>query len=253
MRHTDSSLSRLEFHALVILLHRPFVRGGHLELELEDARDALGTCVQAAVCIDQLLRHYRSKWCITSPPYFVTYATYVSATIHVRNVARRVDDLHSRRCLQNCLEILEAHQHVSRVPRRALGILLRLCRRLKVNVGDTRVDVDDTRVDVGDTRVDVGIVRGGAMSISSMLNPEMADTETVQTDTGWGDAALASPDSGQAHISEDAEGQARGSGGPSEITDLDSFYASVNDLLEGWRPGVSFDLDPLLGYDQHAC
>jgi hypothetical protein len=124
------------FHALLILLHRPFVSEGHLKSVAESvARDAFSICETAASEIDVILRWYKSQWCIKSPPYFISYSTYVSATIHVRTAAQKPQGSRAHQRLRNCLEILSEHQMVCHAPRRSMNILLGLVNRLKVNVG----------------------------------------------------------------------------------------------------------------------
>lgn len=124
------------FHALLILLHRPFVSSGHLKPAATPATsDAFSICETAAAEIDVLLRWYKAQWCIKSPPYFISYSTYVSATIHVRTAAQNPPGSKAHQRLRNCLEILSEHQVVCHAPRRAMSLLLGLVRRLKVDVG----------------------------------------------------------------------------------------------------------------------
>jgi hypothetical protein len=124
------------FHALLILLHRPFVSEGHLKSVAESvAGDAFSIYETAASEIDVILRWYKSQWCIKSPPYFVSYSTYVSATIHVRTAAQKPQGSRAHQRLRNCLEILSEHQNICHAPRRSMKILLGLVHRLKVEVG----------------------------------------------------------------------------------------------------------------------
>ena len=124
------------FHAFQILLHRPFVSESHLKSVTDSAsRSASSICETAANEIDTLLRCYKKQWCMKSPPYFLSYATYVSATIHVRIAAQKSPGSKAHRCLLNCLEILSEHQNVCHAPRRSMSILLGLVRRLNVRVG----------------------------------------------------------------------------------------------------------------------
>lgn len=124
------------YHAFLILLHRPFVSEGHLKsVSAPATSSAFSICETAATDIDGLLRSYKKQWCIKSPPYFLSYATYVSATIHVRIAAQRSSGSKAHRCLLNCLEILSEHQSVCHAPRRSMSILLGLVKRLNVQVG----------------------------------------------------------------------------------------------------------------------
>lgn len=124
------------FYALIILLHRPFVSGGQFASAVESTvSDAFEICEAAALKIDGLLRCYRTRFCIKSPPYFISYATYVSGTIHVRTAALKRQGSTAQQCLRNCLEILSEHQEICHAPRWSLSILLGLARRLHVDVG----------------------------------------------------------------------------------------------------------------------
>ncbi|UKZ91391.1 uncharacterized protein TrAFT101_006372 [Trichoderma asperellum] len=141
--HTLSLI--LMFYALVILLHRPFVSEGHLSSTTRSSTyHASSLCENAASNIDTMLRRYKKHWCMKSPPYFVSYATYVSATIHVRIAAERSPASEAYKRLQNCLEILSEHQRTSRAPRRSMDILARLMRRLNVDVGDAFIGTRDS-------------------------------------------------------------------------------------------------------------
>ncbi|KAH7324215.1 fungal-specific transcription factor domain-containing protein [Stachybotrys elegans] len=89
--HTLSLLSM--FHALTILLHRPFIFDARREPTAQSAsKNSLDICNKAALDIDTLLRLYKSKFCMTAPPYFITYATYASGTIHMRIASQQSRD-----------------------------------------------------------------------------------------------------------------------------------------------------------------
>ncbi|KAF7561206.1 hypothetical protein G7046_g2935 [Stylonectria norvegica] len=123
------------YNSLVILLHRPFVSDGHLQsVSASAATDSFTTCAAAASEIHSILQLYKSRYAIRAAPYFVSYATYVSATIHLRIAAQRSPGSEAHRCLRNCLEVLSEHQIKCRAPRRATNILLGLMKRLGVEV-----------------------------------------------------------------------------------------------------------------------
>lgn len=127
------------FHSLVILLHRPFVSDGHIRgTSASVIRDSFATCAAAASEIDGILRVFSQRYCITTVPYFMSYATYVSGTIHVRIAAQSERGSEAHQSLRNCLNVLSEQQGVCRAPRRARQILLRLAGRLNVDLsGDT--------------------------------------------------------------------------------------------------------------------
>ncbi|CAM1503501.1 Fc.00g010920.m01.CDS01 [Cosmosporella sp. VM-42] len=131
--HTLSLLSM--YNSLVILLHRPFVSEGHLQSVSESAaNNAFATCATAAFEIHQILQLYRQHFCMKTVPYFVSYATYVSATIHVRIAAQRTPPSEAHRRLRNCLDVLAEHQVKCHAPKRTMSILRGLMRRLRVHV-----------------------------------------------------------------------------------------------------------------------
>lgn len=129
------------YYSLVILLHRPFVSDGHIHATSTSVSRAwFATCAAAASGIDGILRDYAQRFCITTVPYFVSYATYVSGTIHVRIAAQRVRGSDAHKSLQNCLNILSQQQGVCRAPWRGRQILLALARRLNVDISDKTVE-----------------------------------------------------------------------------------------------------------------
>ena len=126
------------YNSLIILLKRPFVSTGHLQSVSDSAAsDAFAICATAASDIDCILRLYKKHFCMKTTPYFMSYATYVSATIHVRIAAQMPYGSKAHRCLQTCLEVLSEHQIKCHAPRISMSILLGLIRRLKVEVCDS--------------------------------------------------------------------------------------------------------------------
>ena len=83
-----------------------------------------------------MLQVYRQHFCLKSVPYFVSYATYVSATIHVRMAAQRGPESGAHKYLRSCLEVLGEHQAKCFAPRRTMRVLLAIMDRLNVHVGD---------------------------------------------------------------------------------------------------------------------
>lgn len=79
---------------------------------------------------------YKHRFCVKTAPYFISYATYASATIHVRIAAQQIvgSEAHSR--LQNCLYALAEQQINCYGPRQTMRILKGLVRRLDVRVRD---------------------------------------------------------------------------------------------------------------------
>ncbi|KAJ3543638.1 hypothetical protein NM208_g3465 [Fusarium decemcellulare] len=148
--HTLSLLAM--YNSLIILLHRPFVSDGHLQSASESAaRDAFSHCATAALEIHRMLQLYRRHFCLKSVPYFISYATYVSATIHVRMAAQKEPGSGAHQCLRSCLEVLTEHQAKCHAPRRTMKILLSIMQRLRVDVGDFSTLVSsDCQIDINE-------------------------------------------------------------------------------------------------------
>lgn len=109
--------------------------GSHLQSAGEAiANESFGKCVSAAANVDLLLRQYQKHFCVRSAPYHLSYATYVSATIHLRIAAQNRAGSDAHRRLENCLDLLTEHQVLCNASRRCLKILKNLMRRLGVDV-----------------------------------------------------------------------------------------------------------------------
>ena len=121
------------YHALVILLHRPFVSDGHLQSIVRASATAVfKICADAANGIDAVLRTYGQHFCLSGCPYFLSYATYASGTIHACIAAQSPTGSKAYLALWNCLDILERQQQaVCHAPRASMKILMGLVRRLR--------------------------------------------------------------------------------------------------------------------------
>jgi hypothetical protein len=149
------------YNSLVILLHRPFASDGHLQsASLSAASDAFNLCTTAALEIHKTLQLYQEHFRMMSAPYFISYATYVSATIHVRIAAQRQPDSEAHKCLQNCLDALTKLGIRCRAPAKTRRILQGLMNRLKLDVnsastGPLQVQEGETPGDLANvTQVD---------------------------------------------------------------------------------------------------
>ncbi|KAF1732927.1 Nitrogen assimilation transcription factor nirA [Beauveria bassiana] len=133
--HTLAMVSM--YDSLVILLHRPFVSEGHLQSASSFiAREALSHCVIAAFEVHDMLQLYKQHFCVKTVPYFMSYATYVSATIHARLASLKSMGSLPGQCLKNCLNVLAEQQTKCLAPRRTLKILKQLIRRLGLRMED---------------------------------------------------------------------------------------------------------------------
>ncbi|OGM46241.1 hypothetical protein ABOM_004859 [Aspergillus bombycis] len=130
------------YHTLKILLHRPFVSDGHLRSASPSvAGIAFEACATAANAIHETLGIYGRSFSIQLAPYSISYATYVSATIHARMAAHSPADSHAHNCLQNCLSILREHQRLYLGPKRALGVILNLIKVMNIVIDDSTAPV----------------------------------------------------------------------------------------------------------------
>ncbi|QRD81267.1 fungal-specific transcription factor domain-containing protein [Aspergillus flavus] len=128
------------YHTLKILLHRPFVSDGHLRSASPSvAGIAFEACATAANAIHDTLGIYGKSYSMQLAPYSISYATYVSATIHARIAAHSPAGSHAHDCLQNCLSILTEHQRLYLGPKRALGVILNLTKVMNIDIGDSTV------------------------------------------------------------------------------------------------------------------
>ena len=125
------------FNVLIILLHRPFVSDGHLHSTSSSvALRAFSVCSAAAFEIDHVLRTYERFFCLKTTPDIISYAIYVSATIHVRLAAQRRRGSDAHEALRRCLDILDIHQSICWSARRAKRVITRLIVRMGVVVAD---------------------------------------------------------------------------------------------------------------------
>lgn len=89
----------------------------------------------------RLLELYKTQFCLKSPPFVVTYATYVSATVHVRNcwLDANYETGPSYKPLLDCLDILSQQKKTNRAAARSLEILEEMIRTLNIDTTKTPV------------------------------------------------------------------------------------------------------------------
>ena len=99
------------YHVLVIQLHHPLLARGHnLPMPPTDTPESLALCAAAATEIVHLLVAYDRTFSIRKAPYLIAYATYVSATIHVRIAARKLSTPDTTPYLRTCLDLLNQNR-----------------------------------------------------------------------------------------------------------------------------------------------
>jgi hypothetical protein len=128
-------------NVLLILLHRPFVSDGHLHSSPSHAINSFLVCATAAKTIVRILRAYDAAFSIRRAPYLISYATYVSATIHVRIAAQRESGSEAHACLATCLDVFQKNQATNWAVKRANLIIRNLMNRMRVSIKDDAVTV----------------------------------------------------------------------------------------------------------------
>ena len=95
-------------------------------------KDSFTLCSKAAKQIVLILMAYHRTFSILKAPYLIAYATYVSATIHVRDAARRPTAPETMVYLRNCLSLMDENQETNPGIENAKSSLTNLMRRLSV-------------------------------------------------------------------------------------------------------------------------
>lgn len=88
--HPNLMILHSIYHALIILLHRPFILDGNLRStttpELSWKR-----CTAAARSTTSIVLAYQTAYTLVGAPYLLSYCIYVACTMHVRNAAAEGD------------------------------------------------------------------------------------------------------------------------------------------------------------------
>lgn len=123
------------YNVLLILLHRPFVSDGHLHSTARSITvNSLLVCANAATAIVQILRLYHQAFSVRRAPYLIAYATYVSATIHIRIAAKRSSGSDAQKSLATCLEVFSLNQGTNWAATRAKNIVESLAKKLDIDL-----------------------------------------------------------------------------------------------------------------------
>ncbi|KAG5782204.1 hypothetical protein H9Q73_004132 [Fusarium xylarioides] len=116
----------------MVLTHRLLVSEGN-----DASGEAFANCMIAANEIAHILKIYSELYDPTSATFVLSYATYISAKVHLHNISilntpTRGSSLES---LQFCLNALDEHQKLYTAAVRAKETIVRLMARLKINIG----------------------------------------------------------------------------------------------------------------------
>ncbi|KAJ5090646.1 hypothetical protein N7532_009330 [Penicillium argentinense] len=174
------------FNVLIILSKRPLFTGKDERPNNPGAAfESINTCTTAANQIVQILRDYSQHFAIRTAPYMLSYATYISATIHARIVAQKGRTSSSFQSLVLCRNVIQEHQPLYGAAGKAKGSLDRLCDHLGVNVGDESGRIDTTNSVLREPLVVSGPVPPlvtsnvpqQTLDLSSQLNWELSDLD----------------------------------------------------------------------------
>ncbi|OQE22625.1 hypothetical protein PENSTE_c010G08680 [Penicillium steckii] len=125
------------FNVSIILSKRPLFTGNDERPNNPAAAfESINTCTTAANQIVQILSDYSQHFSISSAPYMLSYATYISATIHARIVAQKGSTSSSFQSLKLCRNVLKEHQPLYGAAGKAKDSLQRLCDHLGIGASE---------------------------------------------------------------------------------------------------------------------
>lgn len=175
------------YNVLLILLNRPFVSEGRLDSNSPSqtvAAKAFAPCAAAATRIVQLVLAYDRAFSIKRAPYLISYATYVSATIHVRIAAQRAPRSDAHTSLETCLSVLEKNGETNWAVRKARKVIIDLAEKMNVALEKRRVISPRSaeRIPPGPQGVDTGqIPRDGYANELGLTFPDLDMEAIVQS------------------------------------------------------------------------
>ncbi|KAJ6079684.1 hypothetical protein N7467_009437 [Penicillium canescens] len=176
------------FNVLIILLHRPLITGGHGGvINSTTAHESVNACTSAANQIVQILHDYSQHFSLSSAPYMLSYATYISATIHARIVAQKGSNSTVFQSLVLCRNILLEHTRLYAAAEKAKENLDKLISHLGISTPDDNqrtntsvqslpgesVVMDDSNIPTGEQGFPDRTVGFG----SPLLNLELSDLD----------------------------------------------------------------------------
>ena len=130
--HTDTVYSIL-YYLLQILIHRPFVSSGHLYNTLPSVvLESFSTCAAAADNIALYLKSYERVHTFRKAPFPLFYASYISATIHVRVAKQKQVETNAYTHLRTCLRVFKENSRELPEARLAISIIRQLMDRIGV-------------------------------------------------------------------------------------------------------------------------
>ena len=128
------------YQVLIIQLHYPLIARHHNQPATPGKiGESFATCATAAKQIVVILSAYDRTFSILKAPYLIAYATYVSATVHVRVTAQKTPDTEIMVRLQTCLRWLSLNQLTNPGVGNAKASLTNLMVRMGVECSDEQI------------------------------------------------------------------------------------------------------------------
>ncbi|KAL8832922.1 MAG: hypothetical protein Q9170_004650 [Blastenia crenularia] len=175
----------LLYYALHILAHRPFLSHGHLRDRIPNmALESFSTCAFAANKIATYLESYKRVHTFQRAPYILLYATYVSATIHVRIAAQQHLESNATAHLKTCLNVFDENQKERSSAQRAKTIIESLAARLSVGIVNSSLSSAVPQQQASCTPPNMGFMTNGDSSPQPEQNASQQDVGIVP-DPAW--------------------------------------------------------------------
>lgn len=180
---------RALFNVLIILSQRPLFTGSYSQTAGQGAAyESVNVCTTAANQIVQILRDYSRHFSISSAPYMLSYATYISATIHARIVAQKGRNSTSFQSLLLCRTILKEHQRLYAAAGKARANLDKLVAHLDISITEND---DQKSTSVGNIANQQLIVQESLPAFgASDLAPQTPELQSPQLDWELSDLDL---------------------------------------------------------------
>lgn len=119
----------------MVLLNRPFVSYDHLQSICPSiAPESFSACAAASTDFTCYLAAYEREFSLQKAPFIMSYAAYVSATIHVRIAAQGTPNSAAHGLLKACMRVLDENQATYWASHRANRIVRGLVKRMGVNL-----------------------------------------------------------------------------------------------------------------------
>ncbi|KAJ5130877.1 Mediator complex subunit Med10 [Penicillium bovifimosum] len=163
------------FNVLIILVHRPLIIGHDGVINSTTAHESVNACTAAANQIVQILHDYSQHFSLSSAPYMLSYATYISATIYARIVAQKGSNSNVFQSLVLCRNILSEHTRLYSAAEKAKGNLDKLISHLEISAAD-------------DSQRAGGF--GNSFPRENAVMDGMEESRSLARDAGFGDRVL---------------------------------------------------------------